>query len=149
MPARLLNALNTKRFATLVAVLAASIGAIVLAGYVLGIAEMNEFLQRNVPTKPNTALCFLLIGLAQLLLTASTAWPKPARVIPWLITLLPVLIGGLTLGEFLFDWNAGIDRLLVDGGDDAMNAGGFPYRMSPEAAISFILLGLSMPLNNK
>jgi len=102
MPTQSFFPLSTKQFVTLTAILAAGIGSVVLAGYVPGITGMNEFLQRSVPMKPNTALCFLLIGLAQILLPASTARPMPVRGIAWLIALLPALIGALTLNEFLF-----------------------------------------------
>ena len=141
---------STNQFTVVVAVLVLAIGSIVLAGYMFDLAALRRLGQYNVPMKANTALCFVLISLVLKFSLASFTAPESkselARMRAVLVlSALVALIGALTLGEFIFDWNLGIDTLFIR---DVQNAAGgaFPTRMSPETAICFVFLALSITL---
>ncbi len=52
------------------------------------------------------------------------------------------MIGSITLGEYLFGYDAGIDAILLPVGD-ATAPSGFLGRMAPHTSINFTILGLS------
>ncbi len=124
-------------------------GVLVLAGWQFDIPALKHLVPGVVSMKANTALAFMLAGLA-LVFEARPAgagdeprWPvDPARVAPWLAALV-LLIGGLTLGEYLFGWQLGLDELLWADDANAI-ATVFPGRMAPATAICFMLLGLAL-----
>jgi diguanylate cyclase (GGDEF)-like protein/PAS domain S-box-containing protein len=118
------------------------IGAIVLSGWLLNITSLKTIVPGTTTTKPNTAVAFILAGSAVWLLQATAADRR--RVWLWrACASLVGLIGLLTLSEYLFGWNLGIDELLFrDNGFTAL----FPGRMSPITAFNFLLLGLAILL---
>ena len=130
------------RVTTLCGAAAALVGVTVLAGWWLDLSVLKSVLPGHVSMKPNTALGFALAGAALLLLSARPASPRSQRVGRWL-ALLVVLIGGLTLSEYVFGWRPGIDELLFK---DDPNAAAtlIPGRMAPSTAFSFLLLGLAL-----
>lgn len=86
-------------------------GALVLLGWLLDVAALRSLLPRLETMKANTALCFLLAGLALWL------WPKPdaedwRRLAARVCAVLILLIGLLTLGEYVTGLNFGLDELL-------------------------------------
>ncbi|MBT3289763.1 MAG: PAS domain S-box protein [Victivallales bacterium] len=92
--------------------------------------------------KPNTALAFLLAGVALVLLSPGARSPGRARLgqlLGWLV----VLIGGLTLCEFAFGWDLRIDELLFKDDPSAV-ATSSPGRMAPSSAVGFVLFGLAL-----
>jgi len=60
-------AVRASKFASLAAVLAVVVGAMVLAGGAFDIAALKSILPGWVSMKANTAACFILIGIALLL----------------------------------------------------------------------------------
>ena len=119
-------------------------GIVVLAGWALDIPVLKSILPGWVSMKPNTALAFILIGLALQLPELPAAWlgaqlpihlGRLARGCRWLTGLL----GLLTLAEYLFNWNPGFDQWLFPepaGAVATSNLG----RMAPETALCFLLL---------
>jgi PAS domain S-box-containing protein len=65
-----------------------------------------------VSTRPNTAVGFIAVGLALLLLTRRRA-QKILYPIAWGLALVPVLIGGLTIAEYAGATSINIDELVV------------------------------------
>lgn len=108
-------------FTVLAALLATLGGTIVLAGYLLDVPALIGVLPGWAPMKPNTALCFMLNGFVlalSLLPTAPSGFsakfaPAHRSGVLALLAVLPILIGLVTLGEYLFDWNLRVDALLV------------------------------------
>ena len=140
-------------FAILAALLALLGGTIILTGYLLDIPALRGMLRGWAPMKPNTALCFILNGLALLLSqipsvrfdrnkAARTGWSGLLA----LLLMLPILVCLLTLGEYLFAGNLPIDALLIN---ERLAPPGNPgaFRMAPESAISHILLAVAIWLN--
>ena len=91
--------------------------------------------------KVNTALSFVLAGIALWLgkdETTSHQQRWVARVCATLVTLL----GLLTLGEYIFGQNLGIDQLIFK--DTETLEAAHPGRMSFTTAINFVLLGIAL-----
>jgi PAS domain S-box-containing protein len=136
------------KLASLAAVLSVVVGAMVLVGWTFDIATLKSVLPGWVTMKANTAVGFILTGIALWL----TARP-PATFNPQLLTfffglarlcgLLVGLIGLLTLGEYLFDWNPGIDQWLFREPAGAVGTSD-PGRMAPETALCFVLLAAAL-----
>ena len=96
---------------------------------------------------PNTALGFVLAGLA-LWLRARKSEPVQTQRLGMLLGGLVAVLGLVTMGEYLFGWEAGIDRLLLlrenlegMGMDKA-----FTGRPSMLTAIGLSLFGLGLVL---
>ena len=122
------------------------VGGMVLAGW----AANLDALKRVVPGSPqmsaDSALCFLLAGLALMLLL-------PERPVPLLsgigygAALAAMLLGAATFVEYAFGLDFNLDGVLLS----AIPASAFDpnaVRMAPNAALSFLLIGLGMLLIN-
>lgn len=153
-----------KSISRISAIIVISIGGIVLFGWVFNIALFKS-ISPNLPMMmPNTAICFILSGISLLLLQELTPSPQSSPIkgeettidsplpsrerdrvrghIAQFCSIIVLLIGTLTLSEYIFKINLGIDQL---GFNDTGNAL-YPGRMSPQTAISFTFLAISLLL---
>ena len=152
MNQRLLNGL-----VPLVALLAIAVGLVVLLGWAFDIVAMKSILPIWVSMKANTALCFILTGVG--LLSSASCADGNSGFSGWraglarFCGLLAGLIGLLTMGEYVFDENLGIDQWLFD--EPAGTVGtSHPGRMAPETALCFVFLAAallmsSLPFRNR
>jgi PAS domain S-box-containing protein len=108
-------------------------------GWLLDIEVLKSVLPGLVTMKFNTALCFILSGIALVLLRTG-----PQRVVIGLSTIVTI-IGLLTLTEYIFGWNLGLDEWLVHDLPTAVQTSA-PGRMSAVTALNFCLLGGSLLL---
>jgi PAS domain S-box-containing protein len=136
------------RLALWTAVFALVVGAMVLIGWAFNVAVLKSILPDWVAMKANTAVCFILTGVALLLTARPPATFNPQISIFFLriarlCGLLAGLIGLLTLGEYIFDWNPGIDQWLFRE-PNGMVGTSYPGRMAPEAAMCFVLLAAAL-----
>lgn len=131
------------RYYRLSAALVAGLGTLVLIGWLLDIDALMRVAPGLVTMKANTALCFLLSGLALSLTHAETALLRYLRT---LCIGLIICIAGLTLAEIVFDKNLGIDQLLFQDNETPIQTSP-PGRMSPATAICFLLTGLALWLH--
>ncbi len=131
--------------------LAVFVGGMDLVGWALDIAVLRSIVPSWVAMRPNTGLAFLLAGLALLLpaprLANRAARARPAlaaRLAP-LCALLAGLIGLLTLAEYLFGWQLGIDSWLIP---EAQRTAGsaHPDRMAPDTALCLVILATATGL---
>jgi signal transduction histidine kinase len=90
--------------------------------------------------KANTALAFLLSGLSLWLLHGDIARPLSLRINQF-CALLTLLIGLLTVTEYLFDWDLGIDQLLFK---DSADGSSLSARMAFVTAANFAAIGLAL-----
>jgi PAS domain S-box-containing protein len=120
-----------------------SVGLIVLIGWSLNIAPLKSILPNAATMKFNTALGFILAGVS-LWFVREKSFNQEGKRIGQVLAGLVLIIGLLTLSEYLFQWNAGIDQLLVK--DMATPANAHPGRMSEITAVGFILIGLAVML---
>ena len=117
------------------------LGLLVLLGWWLDVAALRSFVPGLAGMKPNTAVAFMLAGTALALLARQPAgpWTTWARGAAALVGLL----GGLTLLQYAFDIDLGIDRLLFADAT-AAEATALPARMSPVTALNFVLVSAAL-----
>src|SRR5262249_37920190 len=92
--------------------------------------------------KANTAICFLLAG-ASLWLLRSELLPPPRRRLGQGCAGVVALVGLLTLSQYFFGWDLGIDQLLFREAPGTFGTSS-PGRMAPNTALSFLLVGLAL-----
>src|SRR5690242_16837854 len=87
------------------------VGCAVLIGWIFSITVLKSIMPSWIAMTPNTAVLFILAGLALLLCRAEQA----ARWSGYLsagCAGIVLLIAVLTLSQYLFNWNSGLDQLL-------------------------------------
>ncbi len=122
------------------AAITAVIGAYWLVAWLGGWAAQWSAAGAITP-KINMALCQLLGGAA--LLLQQHASSRQRRALVSAIALFVLIVGALTLSEHIFNYDLGIDQLLVR---DAPNAAATasPNRMGPPGSLCWILLGAGL-----
>ena len=117
-----------------------AVGLLVLIGWQLDVAILKSPLADAVSMKANTAAAFLLAGLALIFLQR----PHPAtHLLVRVCALMIAIIGFISLCEYLFAWNAGIDEILFRESKDAVGTI-HPGRMAPNTALNFLPLGFAL-----
>ncbi len=121
-------------------------GLSVLAGWALGVGTLKDVHPQWATMKANAAFAFVLSGVVLWLFAGASrgggsSLPAPRSTVFASISragaALLLLVGLLTACEYLFQWDLGIDQLMVR---DAAPAS-FPGRMAPVTALNFFLLG--------
>lgn len=121
-------------------------GFLVLVGWVFDIRHLMSVLPELVVMKANTALGFVLGGLC-LWLSGPGHDPSVPKRNPRLATALALLLGVLgvlTLAEYGFNLNLGIDQALFQ--DVYVGPGMPPGRMAVMTAVNFTLLAAALLL---
>jgi signal transduction histidine kinase len=135
------RAVQAARWAALVTVV---LGVAVLVGWSFDIQVLKSIVPVWVTMKANTALCFVLIGAALLLLLRE----PPKRVtdnFAYALAALATLIGMLTVAEYVSGLDLRIDQMLFHEMTGAVQTV-TPGRMAVLTAIGFVLLGLALIL---
>ncbi len=132
----LTNALPRLAGATAIAV-----GSSVIVGWILDVPLLKSLSPDMLSMKANAASNFVLAGIALLLHSVPGAgnWRRTARFLASLV----FLVGLLTVAEYAFAWDAGIDQLLFNEPHRAIGTYS-PGRMALNTAISFCLVGLAL-----
>lgn len=127
-----------QRSAFMAATVVAGIGLLALLGWVLDVPLLRTVLPGHVAMKANTGIGMVLAGVA----LASCVRPGwlPLRV-SGLASLVVAMLGIVTLLQFAFGIDLGIDALLFDD-PEALQAQRSPGRMSELTAVSFVLAGV-------
>lgn len=86
-----------------------SLGLLVIFGWHLNSKDLVQILPGLVPMQYNTALCFLLLACC-LVLIFKDKFPG----LRWVLLSVVALISGLTVLEYAFDVNLGLDELFMD-----------------------------------
>jgi PAS domain S-box-containing protein len=149
------------------------IGCLVLLGWWLDLEFFKNCFYLSIATmKANAALCFILSGVSLWLSqgevgevgevgkvrgaitsSSSSSPSSPIFLIARMCAITVLVIAALTLGEYLFSWNLGIDELLVHDSPNALMTS-HPGRMGLTTAINFLVIGralelLSQPKTNR
>lgn len=119
------------------------VGCLVLVGWIFDIATFKSIFPGLASMKANTAFCFLCSGVS-LLSQQVRNWHRHISKLGQLCAIVVIAIASLTLIQYLFNWNFGIDQLLFQ--DTAARVGTHPGRMAPNTAINFILISLALLL---
>ncbi|HBE59559.1 MAG TPA: hypothetical protein DEG17_04125 [Cyanobacteria bacterium UBA11149] len=128
------------------------IPSMVICGWVFNIPFLKGILP-NLPTmKVNTAVCFILGGgylwLSSVKFNRNTKQKKnKIKSIKFFLALLLIVIPLLTLIQYGFNINLGIDELLMKQ-PEAPGSVAAPGRMAPNTALAFLLEGLAFLLFN-
>jgi len=117
--------------------LAIGVALLVLVGWAWDIPDLKRLLTRGVEMKVNTALGMLLTGAALVCCQSSRL---SMQRLSGLLSLAVLVLGGVTLAQFLSSWDAGIDTLWR-ADPAALLLGRPPGRMSQLSAVAFVLLG--------
>ncbi|MDZ8222421.1 PAS domain S-box protein [Nostoc sp. ChiVER01] len=137
--------------------IAVFVGSLVVVGWCLGI----EVLKRGFPGSPatmkvNTALCFVLCGMSLwLFLKATNQGSREEKtiensfhsslLISRVCAIAVTTIAALTLCEYLFGWNLGIDELLFRDLSTSI-ATLYPGRMGANTALNFMLVSVALQI---
>lgn len=130
-----------RTIARLGALLLVLLGSLVLLGWLWNVGFLTTVLPGRITMKPNTAIGFLLLGAALFLLTRSRQ-TRSTQLWCAASAALVALVGLLTLSEYVFHANLGIDQLLFK---DLVQLS-FPGRMAHITAFNFFIAGLSVLL---
>ena len=126
------------------------VGAGALAGWVLDIGVLKSILPGWVEMKANTAVAFVLMGVALLTLAPPRSSGR-SRISTSLSLfgracgLCVGLVGLLSLSEYVFGWNPGFDQWLFVEPAGAVGTTN-PGRMAPDTALCFALLAVALEL---
>jgi signal transduction histidine kinase/ActR/RegA family two-component response regulator len=115
------------------------LGLVGLIGWYLHNVALVQVVPAFAPIQYNTALCFLVGGVSLLAL---------ARRLPRLTAVggtITTVVGLMTLSEYLFDVNLGIDQFLMPPVVTALQ----PERMAPNTALSFALFGMALVMMSR
>jgi diguanylate cyclase (GGDEF)-like protein/PAS domain S-box-containing protein len=122
-------------------------GIAVLSGWALDVPALKSILPGLASMKANTAVGFVLVGMALGLSAPGRASARPHRRVLAANTCAVVLgaLGLVTLAEYGFAWNPGIDQWLFR--EDPSSPGTTaPGRMAVMTALNFTLIALALLL---
>ena len=128
------------RYAYILSVVVLLIGSVVMAGWLFDVDVLKSVVPGRVSMKFNTALGLSLAALAVLGSRSerSRAW----RVVATMCAVTIMLLGGVTLLEYVAGWTLGLDNFLVSEPAGATGTT-HPGRMSPQTATNFVLFGVA------
>jgi PAS domain S-box-containing protein len=116
------------------------LGVIVIIGWYTNTSLLVQIHPEFVPMQFNTALGFFLCGGALISLVNNK------KITTRILSVLTLIIGVLTLCQYIFDINIGIDELFMD--HSILTKTSHAGRMAPNTALCFSLSGLSILLWN-
>ncbi|ADZ09892.1 integral membrane sensor signal transduction histidine kinase [Methanobacterium lacus] len=131
-----------KGMATYLSVIVVLLGVLFLVGWLFNIKPLISPGSDFSTIKSNVAVAFILIGLALFLILTRGSIPK-YRLLGKFLALLVFLMGVLTLFEYLFGLNLGIDQLFFKEAAGAFNTSS-PNRMAFNASVNLVLAGLAV-----
>ena len=131
-----------KLFSKLASIIAIIVGLVVIIGWTFDIESFKSIFPNIVAMKANAALCFILIGISLFYLNEKRI-TKPKLRIVQICAIIVGLIGFLTIIEYLFNFNIGIDQLLFKEQVGAILTTN-PGRMAEITAFNFLLIGVSL-----
>src|SRR5256886_1493879 len=132
---------GARTFPAIAAGVVAGVAALVLLGWLLDSEPLKAVIAGRATMKPNTAIAFVLAAVSLWLQRGSPAHPLERRVALGCATAVAA-IGLVTLAEYWFAWDPGIDRWVFPKPPDAVTP--FPGRMGINTATSFCLLGAGL-----
>ncbi|TCL13648.1 PAS domain S-box-containing protein [Roseivirga ehrenbergii] len=132
---------KTTSFITLISLFVIVLGVAVIVGWIFDIEILKSIIPSYTTMKFNTALGMVLSGFALYLMVRGKT--RVHSILSNIFALSVFVIGGLTLLEWLFDLDFGIDQLLVRDLDSIASNHPVLGRMSQLSATCFVLLSTS------
>ena len=133
-----------EKFSEIASILTVITGFLVLIGWTFNISILKSPDPGFQTIKSNVGLCFIFIGLSLWLMQPKRINPKNRRFAQ-ILAFLAALIGFLTLLEYTFGWNLGIDQMLFKENPGALYTSA-PNRMGFNAALDLTLAGIALLL---
>ena len=133
-----------RMFSEFLSIIIIFIGFIVLIGWAFNIPLFKSPGSDFSTIKSNVGLAFLLIGFSLWLLQTKRVNTDNRRIAQ-ILAFFVVLIGFLTIVEYLFNFNIGIDQMLFKEASGALNTSS-PNRMAFSAALNTFLAGTTILL---
>lgn len=121
------------------------IGLLATIGWKFDILIFKNILPSLPVIAPNTAVALALSGIS-LWLLQEKRYKNSWRFLAYSFALIIGVLGALTFIEYIGGLNLGIENLIFK---NALGANNLPVRMSPQSAVLFSLLGLSLLLINR
>ncbi len=128
-----------RKFVRVLSILGMIVAAMVIFGWLTGIATLKSIMPQFVSMKANTAICFLLTASAIYFYNPEQ---KKAMLYYRVATGLCLLIALLTMMQYALDINIGIDELLF--ADETSANTPYPGRMAIITSLSFIALSVGL-----
>lgn len=125
----------SKVFISLCSTTCFALGSLVIIGWLIEREDLIQVLPSFVPMQFNTALGFCIFGLSTL--SILTGRNSAASV----LSILGGLLGLLTLTEYAFNIDLGIDELFMEAYITVKTSN--PGRMAPNTALCFFLSGIT------
>lgn len=122
--------------------LAVILGSLVLLGWMLDINALRSILTGQEVASANAALAIAFIGIALWQLQDEQAARIRIRIAQ-ACAIAAALIGLVTISEYIFDRDFGIDRLLFATSGSSIGPS-LMDRMAPGTAVSFVILGMAL-----
>ncbi|WP_242056273.1 MULTISPECIES: EAL domain-containing protein [unclassified Nostoc] len=140
------SALNTlcQSFSQKISIAVILIGCVVIVGWIKDITVLKSILPGWVAMKANTAICLILGGMS-LWLWHEHSTIGVTRRAAQVCAALVLVIGLLTLMQYAFNLNLGIDQIFFQTSIDPLGDTA-PGRMAVQTAFIFVLLGSSLLL---
>ncbi len=128
-------------FVKLASLISVGVGSIVLLGWLFDITMFKSVFPGLANMKVNTALLFVLSGIALWYLCDEKVTPRARLVAKFCVSVI-LIICFITLTEYLLGRNPGIDQLLFQ--DVTAIETSHPGRMAPTTAMNFIFIGIAL-----
>ena len=136
----------TARLPLLVGFLTISVAGLIMLGWLLDKPSLRVLFEGHAAVKANTAAGLIACGFLLLV-----AYGKPGRfraTLRWLIAVPLLILSLLTLAQYLFGIDMGIDEILVEAPSGApMSAS--PGRMAPTTALCFVLFSAALLIDHR
>ena len=133
---------SPKLISKIASAIAIVIGGLVLIGWQFNIAIFKTGSGSLTTMKANTAVCFILSGVSLWLHQQGDKRSK--KIIAQVCALVVAIVGLLTLSQYWFGWNLGIDQLLFH---DSFSVNTItPGRMGVNTALAFLLISSALLL---
>ncbi|HTK19550.1 MAG TPA: PAS domain S-box protein [Mucilaginibacter sp.] len=134
--------LQKNRTITVISCIAIATGIVVMCGWLLNIPILKQIIPGFVNMVFNSALVFVLFAGALL----STQYPgsKYQKSVFLFLSSAGTLVGLVTLLQFAFSFNSGLDELFIKDHEKVTATHLFPGRMAFNSAVSFTIFGFGL-----
>lgn len=117
-----------------------ALGSVIIWAWGIKSHDITYIKATYPPMVPNTALCFVLSGLSLIFFLL----PRPQRVLAILTAFCLLLITSLTICEYIFNIDLGVDHLFASLSSNYPNS--FPGRIAPNTTTCFLLMSFCLIL---
>ncbi|HZX57412.1 MAG TPA: hypothetical protein VFE54_01755, partial [Mucilaginibacter sp.] len=134
--------MHKNRTIIIISIFTIAVSFVVMVGWLFHIPILQQVVPGFVSMVFNTAFCFVLYSAALLLTQYKTG--KYGTAVFFVLALTGTFIGLITLLQFFFHFNTGLDQLFVKDPEKISTNHLYAGRMAFNAAINVFLFGLGL-----